>query len=125
MMQRSDAHVYLTYPFVASWSLRESMAFGCATIGSDTDPVREFIVDGDNGLLTSFFDRQALADKVLELLENKSLNTILRAGARAYAEKRLRMDEYLASYRRLIERLTGQPLPIPVAQPPKRRRKAA
>lgn len=62
LLQRSDAHVYLTYPFVASWSLRESLAIGCAVVGSDTQPVSEFITHDDNGLLTSFFDKQALAD---------------------------------------------------------------
>ena len=56
LLRRSDAHVYLTYPFVASWSLRESLAMGCAIVGSDTEPVSEFITHGRNGLLTSFFD---------------------------------------------------------------------
>jgi glycosyltransferase involved in cell wall biosynthesis len=116
LMKRSDAHVYLTYPFVASWSLRESLAMGCAVIGSDTQPVQEFITHGENGLLTSFFDPPGLARSILDLLENKALDAKLRANARAYAEKNLSMDDYIAAYRAAIERLVGRPIdPEPVA----------
>lgn len=116
MLQRSDAHVYLTYPFVASWSLREALAIGCAIVGSDSQPVREFIKHGENGLLTSFFDPPALAKTVLGLLEDTRLNQKLRANARRYAEARLSMADYIASYEGLIERMTGATLtpPVPV-----------
>lgn len=107
LLRRSDAHVYLTYPFVASWSLRESLAMGCAIVGSDTEPVREFITHGRNGLLTSFFDPQGLADAVLEIVEDKRLDQKLRLGARRYAERNLSMDDYLQAYTQKIELLTG------------------
>jgi glycosyltransferase involved in cell wall biosynthesis len=116
LLRRSDAHVYLTYPFVASWSLRESLAIGCAIVGSDTDPVREFITHGRNGLLTSFFDPRVLAETVLEVLEDKKLDQKLRAGARRYAERNLSMDDYLRTYSRKIELLTGGSL-LPPEQP--------
>ncbi len=61
MLQRSDAHVYLTYPFVASWSMREALAAGCVVIGSDTPTVSEFVTHEQNGLLVSFFDPKGLA----------------------------------------------------------------
>ena len=94
MLRRSDAHVYLTYPFVASWSLREALAMGCAVIGSDTEPVREFITHGRNGLLTSFFDPRGVANSVLRVLEDKKLDQKLRTGARRYAERGLSMDDF-------------------------------
>ncbi len=122
-LQRSDAHVYLTYPFVASWSLREALAVGCAVIGSDTEPVREFITHRDNGLLAPFLDPKAIANAVLGLLEDKALTRALRASARQYAERRLDMAEYLAAYTGMIERLTGENPAVPVAAP--RRRRAA
>jgi glycosyltransferase involved in cell wall biosynthesis len=111
MMQRSDAHIYLTYPFVASWSLREALAIGCAVIGSDTETVREFVTDRQNGLLASFFDPPGLARTVLEVLEDTDLDRKLRTNARCYAEKCLSMGDYLASYEALIGRLTGITLP--------------
>lgn len=106
LLQRSDAHVYLTYPFVASWSLREALAMGCAVVGSDTEPVQEFITDGENGLLTSFFDPAGLAAKVVKVLEDQSLARAVRAGARRYAERHLSMKDYLAAYDALIQKLT-------------------
>jgi glycosyltransferase involved in cell wall biosynthesis len=108
LLRRSDAHVYLTYPFVASWSLREALAIGCAVVGSDTAPVREFITDGDNGLLAPFLDPRAIAHSVLGLLEDKGLSRRLRSNARRYAERRLAMADYLATYDATIERLTGE-----------------
>ncbi len=134
MLRRSDAHVYLTYPFVASWSLREALAVGCPIVGSNTEPVREFISHGDNGLLAPFLEPKAIAESILTLLEDKSLARKLRAGARSYAEQRLSMTDYLAGYEAMIERLTGQyPSSAPAhAQAPAaersagvRRRKAA
>ena len=108
MLRRSDAHVYLTYPFVASWSLRESLAVGCPVIGSDTQPVQEFITHGDNGLLVPCLEPDRLSRTILDLLDDKTLTRTLRTNARAYAEKHLALEDYLASYNRVIERLTGE-----------------
>lgn len=123
LMKRSDTHIYLTYPFVASWSLREALAMGCAVIGSDTEPVREFVQHGETGLLTSFFDPQKMAETALDLLENKALATKLRGNARVYAEKNLSMADYIAAYRATIERLAG--MPIDAAPAPAKRKAAA
>ncbi|MSO99593.1 MAG: glycosyltransferase [Acetobacteraceae bacterium] len=113
MLRRSDAHVYLTYPFVASWSLREALAVGCAIVGADTEPVREFITHGQNGLLTSFFDPRGLANSVLEVVENKKLARALRTGARNYAERNLAMADYIRGFSNKIESLTGLSLHVP------------
>ena len=111
LLKRSDAHVYLTYPFVASWSLREALATGCAIVGSDTAPVREFITSGKTGVLTPFFDPGALADRIGELLEGGPKIAAMRVAARRWAEKNLDMDDYLRKYEELIGSLTGQPAP--------------
>jgi glycosyltransferase involved in cell wall biosynthesis len=104
LLQRSDAHVYFTYPFVASWSLREAMAAGCALVVSDTAPVREFVTDRVTGLMAPFLQPDVIADRVLEILEDTDLADTLRLAARAWAEKHLAMADYLSAYTSLIER---------------------
>ena len=130
LLQRSDAHVYLTYPFVLSWSLREAMACGCAIVGADVAPVREFITEGETGVLTSCLDAKALAKRILDLLEDKRLSERIRAGARAYAVEHLDLDRYLVAYERLIGEIAGRETPgqavrrSPLASPASRRRRA-
>lgn len=64
VLQISAAHVYLTVPFVLSWSALEALSTGCALVASDTSPVREFVTDEENGLLVDFFDASAIADTI-------------------------------------------------------------
>lgn len=82
LMQVSAAHVYLTYPFVLSWSLLEAMSIGCAVVASDTAPLREVIRDGENGFLADFFDAPALARKAAEVLQHRGELVRVRAAAR-------------------------------------------
>jgi glycosyltransferase involved in cell wall biosynthesis len=126
LLQRSDAHVYLTYPFVLSWSLREALACGCAVVAADVAPVREFVTDGVNGLLTPCLDPPRLAARVLEVLEDRKLAARLRAGARAHAERHLDMKDHLAAYAAIVAELTGTaPTPSPPASRASRPRRAA
>ena len=80
---------------------------GCPVIGSDTQPVREFITHGENGLLASFFDPPGLARTIQRVLEEPKLARSLREKARAYAERHLSMNNYLAEYDALINRLVS------------------
>ena len=86
VLQLSTVHVYLTYPFVLSWSLLEAMSVGCAIVASDTPPLREAIGHGDTGRLVDFFDPQAVAGEVCGLLEAPEDRARLGARARAFAQ---------------------------------------
>ena len=78
----SKLHVYLTYPFVLSWSLMEAMAIGAPILASETPPLREVITNGENGLLFPFFDQQALIDGADRILGDEALRTKLTTAAR-------------------------------------------
>ncbi|CAM8625367.1 RfaG Glycosyltransferase [Burkholderiales bacterium] len=84
----SSVHVYLTYPFVLSWSMLEAMSMGCCVLGSSTPPVQEVIEDGQNGRLVNFFDYDSIADTVIDLLADKSQRTRLGAHARKTIQDR-------------------------------------
>ncbi len=85
LLQVSSAHIYLTYPFVLSWSFVEALAAGCAVVGSATPPVEEFLRPGENGLLVDFFSPIEVADAVDELLDQPDLAAALSQGARRTA----------------------------------------
>ena len=87
LLQVSTVHVYLTYPFVLSWSLLEAMSAGCAIVASDTAPLREAIVHGDTGRLVGFFDSPALADEVCGLLDDPAERARLGSRARQFARQ--------------------------------------
>lgn len=85
LLQVSRAHVYLTYPFVLSWSLIEALSAGCLIIGSDTGPVREVVTHGQNGLLVPFFDTRTLAAAAIAALGDPGRFAPLRQRARGTA----------------------------------------
>jgi glycosyltransferase involved in cell wall biosynthesis len=91
-LQISSAHVYLTYPFVLSWSVIEAMSVGCVVIASDTAPVREVIEDHRNGLLVPFFDVRGLADRVIDVLAHRDRYATLGIGARMTVLDRYDLD---------------------------------
>jgi glycosyltransferase involved in cell wall biosynthesis len=85
LLQVSRVHVYLTYPFVLSWSLLEAMSCGCSIVASDTQPLHEAIKHDETGLLVDFFDHDALADSVTRLLDDEDTRVRLGKAAREFA----------------------------------------
>lgn len=81
-LQVSAAHVYFTYPFVLSWSLLEAMASECLVLASDTAPLHEVVVDGENGRLLDFFDTRALSTAMVEAALHPERFAEMRKAAR-------------------------------------------
>jgi glycosyltransferase involved in cell wall biosynthesis len=107
VIRASAAHVYLTVPFVLSWSMLEAMAAGCLIVGSDTSPVREVIEDGRNGLLTDFFDTGRIADRVEEALDHADRYAALRQAARETVIERYDLQRLLPRHLELIQSLAA------------------
>ena len=95
VLQRSSAHVYLSYPFVLSWSLLEAMSAGCVIVASATLPITEIIEHEVNGLLFDFFDIDALVSAVSLALSNSALSESLSYNARNHIISRYSLDACL------------------------------
>lgn len=109
-LQVSAAHIYLTYPFVLSWSLLEALACGCQVIASDTAPVREVIRGGENGLLVDFFDGEALVGCALEILANQKNNFRQREIASQSVQMHYSVVQSIERYLEEIDKLLADPL---------------
>jgi len=120
VLQVSSAHVYLTVPFVLSWSMLEAMSAGCLVIGSDTPPVREVIRHGENGLLVDFFSPKSLADTIDQVLDHPEHYQKMRQAGRETIIKdyslRQGLEEYLRLISTTINHSVGGHLKPPVTQ---------
>lgn len=109
LLQLSRVHVYLTYPFVLSWSLLEAMSVGCTIVASDTQPLHEAVRHNDTGRLVDFFDRAKLVDDVCAMLENREERQRLGANARTFAKENYDLKTVcLPRQLEWIEQLGGQ-----------------
>lgn len=114
LLQVSAAHVYLTYPFVLSWSFVEAMAAGCMIVASNTAPVLELLKDGANGLTIDFFSADALAETLAKVLAKPARFASVRRHARQLAVDRFDFRRrQLTRWNRLITCVRqGKPAPL-------------
>lgn len=112
VLQISAVHVYLTYPFVLSWSMLEAMACECLVIGSATPPVEEVIADGENGLLVDFFSPAGIADAIDRVLDHPDRMHALRKRARQTIIERYDLHGLcLPRHLALVEAVAARRLP--------------
>jgi glycosyltransferase involved in cell wall biosynthesis len=130
LMASSDLHVYLTVPFVLSWSMMDALSCGAVVLGSSTAPVKEMIRDGENGLLADFFNTDEFAQKAVAVLKDPAAYRPLGRAAeegivREYSLEAV-LPRMLAMYEEAVNRRAGMPKAVrkrpaaaaPVATPP-------
>ena len=105
LLQVSAVHLYLTVPFVLSWSLLEAMSSGCAIVASNTSPVTEVIRDQEEGLLVDFFDQNSIIEAVECLLREKKFALELGQRARCKVTANYTVEQGIESYLQLVQSL--------------------
>ena len=119
LLAASDLHIYLTVPFVLSWSMMDAMSCGAVVLGSATPPVQEMIRPGENGLLADFFDPDAIAETALKVLRDPAAHRPLGRAAERMIVERYSLEavlpEMLAMYDGMVKE---HPLPPGAADAP-------
>jgi glycosyltransferase involved in cell wall biosynthesis len=109
LLASTDLHVYLTVPFVLSWSMIDAMSCGAVVLGSATTPVKEFITDGVNGLLADFFNPQEFADAAIKVLKDPAAFRPLGRAAEEMVANQYSLDAVFPQMLKLYEEATRQP----------------
>ncbi len=104
ILSLSDLHLYLSVPFVPSWSLLNALSCECTVLASDVAPVREIITHEKNGLLADFFDVEGLAAQALQVLKDPQVFRSLGIQGRAEVQKRYSVTTTLP---KLVDLFTG------------------
>jgi len=108
VLQISSAHIYLTYPFVLSWSMLEAMAAGCLVIGSATPPVQEVLRHQENGLLVDFFQTKEIVEAIDHVLDHPEQMQPLRENARKTVVENFDLEQIcLPRHIKLLETLAS------------------
>ncbi|MEM9011661.1 MAG: glycosyltransferase [Pseudomonadota bacterium] len=107
LLQATDVHFYASTEFVLSWSMLEAMSVGCLLVASDTAPVREFMTDGETGLLTDFHDVGRIVATLEKALDERDDLTILGRHARARIVNLYAAGKVWTEKKALLESLVG------------------
>ena len=108
ILSLSDLHIYLSVPFVLSWSLFNALSCECVVLASDTPPVRELVRDRENGLLANFYDIEGMAQEALNVLRDPSAYRSLGQMGAALIRERYDLDRSLSRMTTFYRRICGQ-----------------
>jgi len=108
ILRLSDLHIYLTSPFVLSWSVLNAMASGCVVLASDVAPVREVIEPGQNGLVEPLFDLERLTGTALQVLDDPAAFAPLGRAARRTIEQKYSLEACIPPLTDFLERAANR-----------------
>lgn len=107
LLSVSDLHIYLTVPFITSWSMLDAMSCGCVVLASDQACTREYITHGRNGLLCGFFDDEGIAEAAVRVLRDPAAHQPLGEAARATIEEKYSVDVCLPRIKAMFEEVAA------------------
>ena len=107
LLAAGDLHIYLTVPFVLSWSMMDALSCGAVVLGSNTSPVKEMIRHGENGLLADFFDPDDFAAKAIEVLKDPQAFRPLGRAAEQMIVERYSLEAVMPQMLRMYEEAMG------------------
>ena len=110
LLASTDLHIYLTVPFVLSWSMMDAMSCGAVVLGSDTAPVREMIRDGENGMLADLFDVEQIAGKAIGALRDPAAFRPLGRAAEQLIAQNYSVEAVLPQMIHLYEQAAATPV---------------
>ena len=108
LLAATDLHIYLTAPFVLSWSMMDAMSCGAVVLGSDTAPVREMIRNGETGLLADFFDVDQIAAKAVAVLKDPDAHRPLGEAAQRMIQQDYGLDAVLPKMMELYQQTAAR-----------------
>jgi glycosyltransferase involved in cell wall biosynthesis len=117
VLARSDLHVFLSVPFVPSWSLLNALSAGCVVLAGDVEPVREIIEPGRNGLLAPLFDQEELTRAALRVLDDPAGHAPLGAAGRRLVEEKYSLEVAVPALRDFFERVRRERCSLPTGAP--------
>ena len=109
ILSMSDLHIYLTEPFIASWSMVDAMACGAVLLASDQKCVREYVTHGENGLLRDFFDVEGLAAQAIEVLRDPAAHRCLGDAAARTVQEKYSLAVALPRIKAFFEQVASKP----------------
>jgi glycosyltransferase involved in cell wall biosynthesis len=108
----SRAHVYLTYPFVLSYSPVEAMSCATPLVLSDTPPTREVAEHGKHALFVDFHSPEDIAAGVIRLLREPEQAERMGRAAREHVIQHYDLESvWLPRWKRVIETLAAGKAP--------------
>jgi glycosyltransferase involved in cell wall biosynthesis len=108
LLAATDLHIYLTAPFVLSWSLMDALSCGAVVLGSATAPVKEMIRDGENGLLADFFDADQIAERAVQVLRDPAEYRELGRAAERMIAQRYSLEVVLPQMVKMYEEVASR-----------------